>query len=32
MRFVPRSVVAGFVNALAIPIFIAQLPHLIVVP
>ena len=29
MRFIPRSVVVGFVNALAILIFIAQLPHLI---
>ena len=32
MRFVPRSVMVGFVNALAILIFIAQLPHLIGVP
>nr|WP_255447651.1 SulP family inorganic anion transporter [Schumannella sp. 10F1B-5-1] len=32
MRFVPRSVMVGFVNALAILIFIAQLPHLIDVP
>ena len=29
MRFIPRSVMVGFVNALAILIFIAQLPHLI---
>jgi SulP family sulfate permease len=28
MRFVPRSVMTGFVNALAILIFIAQIPHL----
>ena len=28
MRFVPRSVMVGFVNALAILIFLAQLPHL----
>src|ERR1700712_3221168 len=27
MRFVPQSVMTGFVNALAILIFIAQLPH-----
>ncbi len=32
MRFVPRSVMVGFVNALAILIFAAQLPHLIGVP
>lgn len=32
MRFVPRSVMVGFVNALAILIFIAQLPHLLGVP
>jgi SulP family sulfate permease len=32
MRFVPRSVMVGFVNALAILIFIAQLPNLIGVP
>ncbi|BAH48272.1 SulP family inorganic anion transporter [Rhodococcus opacus] len=32
MRFVPRSVMVGFVNALAILIFTAQLPHLIDVP
>jgi sulfate permease, SulP family len=29
MRFIPRSVMIGFVNALAILIFMAQLPHLI---
>ncbi|QDP97805.1 SulP family inorganic anion transporter [Microlunatus elymi] len=29
MRFIPRSVMIGFVNALAILIFIAQLPHLV---
>ena len=32
MRFVPRSVMVGFVNALAILIFTAQLPYLISVP
>lgn len=32
MRFIPRSVMIGFVNALAILIFTAQLPHLIDVP
>jgi len=32
MRFVSRSVITGFVNALAILIFIAQLPELIGVP
>jgi SulP family sulfate permease len=32
MRFIPRSVMIGFVNSLAILIFIAQLPHLIGVP
>ena len=32
MRFVPRSVMVGFVNALAILIFSAQLPNLIGVP
>ncbi|TIC84148.1 SulP family inorganic anion transporter [Nocardioides sp. GY 10127] len=32
MRFVPRSVMVGFVNALAILIFVAQLPHLTGVP
>jgi SulP family sulfate permease len=29
MRFIPRSVMVGFVNALAILIFLAQLPHLL---
>jgi SulP family sulfate permease len=32
MRFIPRSVMVGFVNALAILIFLAQLPHLRDVP
>ena len=32
MRFIPRSVMVGFVNALAILIFLSQLPHLIDVP
>ncbi len=32
MRFIPRSVMVGFVNALAILIFLAQLPHLMHVP
>ncbi|MEV4186364.1 SulP family inorganic anion transporter [Streptosporangium canum] len=32
MRFVPRSVMVGFVNALAILIFMAQLPELTDVP
>ncbi|GAA2491175.1 SulP family inorganic anion transporter [Winogradskya humida] len=32
MRFIPRSVMVGFVNALAILIFVAQVPHLIGVP
>lgn len=32
MRFIPRQVMVGFVNALAILIFIAQIPHLIDVP
>ena len=32
MRFIPRSVMVGFVNALAILVFVAQLPHLIGVP
>ena len=31
-RFIPRSVMVGFVNALAILVFAAQLPHLIGVP
>lgn len=32
MRFVPRSVMVGFVNALGVLIFAAQVPHLIAVP
>lgn len=32
IRFIPRSVMTGFVNALGILIFLAQLPHLIDVP
>ena len=32
MRFIPRSVMVGFVNALAILIFISQVPQLIDVP
>ncbi|WP_442942739.1 SulP family inorganic anion transporter [Nocardia sp. NBC_01503] len=32
MRFIPRSVMVGFVNALAILIFLAQVPHLFGVP
>lgn len=32
MRFIPRSVMIGFVNSLAILIFMAQLPHLVDVP
>ena len=32
MRFIPRQVMVGFVNALAILIFLAQLPHLVDVP
>ncbi|MFY1637680.1 SulP family inorganic anion transporter [Solwaraspora sp. WMMB335] len=32
MRFIPRSVMVGFVNALAILIFAAQVPYLIGVP
>ncbi|KZX21644.1 SulP family inorganic anion transporter [Rathayibacter tanaceti] len=32
MRFIPRSVMVGFVNALAVLIFSAQIPHLIGVP
>ncbi len=32
MRFIPRSVMVGFVNSLAILIFSAQLPQLISVP
>jgi sulfate permease, SulP family len=32
MRFIPRSVMVGFVNALAIVIFTAQVPELVGVP
>lgn len=32
MRFIPRSVMVGFVNSLAILILMAQIPHLIDVP
>ena len=32
MRFIPRSVMVGFVNALAILIFTSQLPHLLGCP
>ncbi len=32
MRFIPRQVMVGFVNALAILIFLAQVPHLVNVP
>ncbi|MEO9324828.1 SulP family inorganic anion transporter [Nocardioides sp. C4-1] len=32
MRFIPRSVMVGFVNALAILIFLAQVEHLVDVP
>ncbi len=32
MRFVPRSVMVGFVNALAVLIFSSQVPHLLGVP
>ncbi|WP_432560392.1 SulP family inorganic anion transporter [Granulicoccus sp. GXG6511] len=32
MRFIPRQVMVGFVNALAILIFLAQIPHLVEVP
>ncbi len=32
MRFIPRSVMVGFVNALAILIFMSQVPHLVGVP
>ena len=32
MRFIPRSVMVGFVNALSILVFSAQLPHVIGVP
>jgi SulP family sulfate permease len=32
MRFIPRSVMIGFVNSLGILIFMAQVPHIIAVP
>ncbi|HLS92186.1 MAG TPA: SulP family inorganic anion transporter [Microbacterium sp.] len=32
LRFIPRSVMVGFVNALAIIVLMSQLPHLIGVP
>ena len=32
MRFIPRSVMVGFVNALAILIFLAQVPYVVDVP
>ena len=32
MRFIPRSVMVGFINALAALVFMSQLPHLIGVP
>ncbi|MGF6824235.1 SulP family sulfate permease [Microbacterium sp. ZKA21] len=32
MRFIPRSVMTGFVNALAIFVFSSQIPHLLGVP
>jgi SulP family sulfate permease len=32
MRFIPRSVMVGFVNSLAILIFLAQLPYLVDAP
>lgn len=32
MRFLPRSVMVGFVNALALVVLMAQLPHLLGVP
>ena len=32
MRFIPRSVMTGFVNALAILVFISQVPHMYDVP
>ena len=32
MRFIPRSVMVGFVNALAILVFLSQVPELIGVP
>lgn len=32
MRYIPQSVMAGFVNGLAVLIFMAQLPHILDVP
>ncbi|CAN5297548.1 SulP family inorganic anion transporter [soil metagenome] len=32
MRFIPRSVMIGFVNALGVLIFVAQVPHLLNIP
>ena len=32
IRFIPRSVMVGFVNALSILVFAAQVPHVIGVP
>lgn len=32
MRFIPRSVMVGFVNALAILVLVSQVPHLVGVP
>lgn len=32
MRFIPRSVMVGFVNSLAILVLLAQVPHLVDVP
>src|ERR1700712_5538110 len=32
MRFIPRSVMIGFVNALGVLIFMAQVPHVLNVP
>ncbi|MCQ9165912.1 SulP family inorganic anion transporter [Arthrobacter sp. STN4] len=32
MRFIPRSVMTGFVNALGVLIFMAQVPHVLNVP
>lgn len=32
MRFIPRSVMIGFVNALGVLIFVAQVPHVLNIP
>ncbi len=32
VRYIPRSVMIGFVNALGVLIFVAQVPHIIAVP